>query len=76
MANHIENERIAKLEVLVEHMAEKQDNMAIKVETMHNILLQVKGAKWIGLVLAGLIGSVLAKADVVLHYILQGGPRP
>lgn len=72
--DNVERERLAKLEVLVEHSVQKQEEMSAKVNVMYDVLLQVKGAKWFGLVMAGLIGSLLAKADVVIHYLTQGRP--
>ncbi len=69
-----ENERIAKLEVLVKHIDDRQLDMAEKVDNMHDILQQVKGAKWVGLVLAGFIGFVVSKADILISYLIQGRP--
>jgi hypothetical protein len=70
----LENERIAKLEVLVQHIDNRQIDMSEKVDNMHDILQQVKGAKWVGLVLAGFIGFVVSKADILISYIMQGRP--
>lgn len=69
-----ENERIAKLEVLVQHIDDRQIDMAQKVDNMHDILQQIKGAKWFGLVLAGFIGFVLSKTDVLMTYFTNGRP--
>jgi hypothetical protein len=49
-------ERVAKLEVQIEHFATKLDDMHSKVEEMHAILLQARGARWVIVGLAGLAG--------------------
>lgn len=51
-------ERVAKLEVQIEHLSAKLDDTHRKVEEMHAILLQVKGVRWSIVVLAGLAGLV------------------
>ena len=40
-------ERVAKLEVQMTHLSEKLDDTHKKVEEMHAILLQAKGARWV-----------------------------
>jgi uncharacterized protein YgiM (DUF1202 family) len=58
-------ERVAKLEVQIEHLTTKLDDMHGKVEEMHAILLQAKGARWVlvGLAgVAGLVSGMIAKA--------------
>lgn len=57
-------ERVAKLEVQIEHLTTKLDDMHHKVEEMHAILLQAKGARWVIIGLAGVAGlasGVIAK---------------
>ena len=57
-------ERVAKLEVQMEHLAAKLDDTHRKVEEMHAILLQAKGAHWVIVGLAGVAGlasGVVAK---------------
>lgn len=49
-------ERVAKLEVQMAHLAEKLDDTHQKVEEMHSILLQAKGARWVIVGLAGIAG--------------------
>ena len=58
-------ERVAKLEVQIEHLTTKLDDMHGKVEEMHAILLQAKGARWalVGVAgAAGLVSGMIAKA--------------
>jgi hypothetical protein len=49
-------ERVAKLEVQMTHLADKLDDTHKKVEEMHAILLQAKGARWVIVGLAGVAG--------------------
>jgi hypothetical protein len=49
-------ERVAKLEVQMTHLADKLDDTHKKVEEMHAILLQAKGARWVNVGLAGVAG--------------------
>lgn len=49
-------ERVAKLEVQMMHLTEKLDDTHQKVEEMHSILLQAKGARWVIIGLAGIAG--------------------
>lgn len=57
-------ERVAKLEVQITHLTVKLDDTHQKVEEMHAILLQAKGARWaiVGLAgVAGLASGLIAK---------------
>lgn len=49
-------ERVAKLEVQMAHLTDQLDDTHQKVEEMHAILLQAKGARWLVIALAGLAG--------------------
>jgi hypothetical protein len=49
-------ERVAKLEVQMSHLSEKLDDTHQKVEEMHAILLQAKGARWVIVGMAGVAG--------------------
>jgi hypothetical protein len=49
-------ERVAKLEVQMTHINEKLDDTHKKVEEMHAILLQAKGARWVIVGMAGVVG--------------------
>jgi hypothetical protein len=58
-------ERVAKLEVQMGHLAAKLDDTHTKVEEMHAILLQARGARWVIVGFAGIAGlasGLLAKA--------------
>lgn len=52
-------DRISKLEARLEENSKKLDSMSGKVDELHDLLLQVKGAKyilWVILALASVIG--------------------
>jgi hypothetical protein len=49
-------ERVAKLEVQMAKINEKLDDTHTKVEEVHTILLQAKGARWVIVGLAGVAG--------------------
>ena len=49
-------ERVAKLEVQMVHLKDKLDDTHQKVDEMHAILLQAKGARWVLVGLAGIAG--------------------
>ena len=51
-------ERVAKLEVQMSHLSEKLDDTHQKVEEMHAVLLQAKGARWVIVGMAGVAGLV------------------
>lgn len=54
-------ERIAVLEANQQHMRDKLTEMSAKVDEMHEVLLQAKGAKWAILGVASLAGFLAAK---------------
>ena len=65
-------ERVAKLEVQMAHLSEKLDDTHKKVEEMHAILLQAKGARWVIVGLAGVAG--LASGLVAKRVYMPSDP--
>jgi hypothetical protein len=61
-------ERVAKLEVQIGHLTVKLDDTHRKVEEMHAILLQAKGARWVIIGLAGLAGLASALIAKLMHW--------
>ena len=59
--------RIAVLEATQRHLEGKVDRMSTKVDEMHEVLLQAKGAKWAILGVAGLAGFIAGKASFFLN---------
>jgi hypothetical protein len=57
-----ELERIARLETELEHMSRDISAMSVKVDQMHSILSQAKGAQWAVLGMAGFMGFIASKA--------------
>lgn len=54
-------ERIAALEVKVLHLTEKFTNVERKVDEMHGILMQARGARYVIVAAAAMGGFVSAK---------------
>lgn len=54
-------ERIAVLEANQQHMRDKLNEMSAKVDEMHEVLLQAKGAKWAIIGVASLAGFLAGK---------------
>jgi hypothetical protein len=62
-----ENERIASLEVSFRYMTNQLEDTHKKVEEMHALLLQARGAKWVIIGSAAIIGfltSILAQIPI------------
>jgi len=53
-----ENERIASLEVSFRYMTNQLEDTHRKVEEMHAVLLQARGAKWFIVGAASIVGFV------------------
>lgn len=62
-------ERIAVLETNQRHLESKIDKMVIKVDEMHELLSQARGAKWAILGVASLAGFFAGKAGGLLAYL-------
>lgn len=70
MDEHIDTrDRVIRLETQIEHMDRQMASMSAKVDEMHALLQQGRGAKWfifasiaIGGFLAGLLGKLAALA--------------
>jgi hypothetical protein len=56
-----EIERITRLETELEHMSRDISAMSVKVDQMHNILSQAKGAQWAVLGMAAFMGFAASK---------------
>ena len=73
-----DGERITALEVEVKHTNKKLDTMATKLDAMHHLLQQAKGAKRLGTLVVVGISSVAGFTASYAHKIvpfLNVGPR-
>jgi len=52
-------DKVIRLEAQVEHLTTTVDHMAGKLDDLHEVFLQAKGARWLLLAMAG-IGGALA----------------
>jgi septal ring factor EnvC (AmiA/AmiB activator) len=61
-----EKERIARLETQIIHLADSIRSMSAKVDDLHTLLNQAKGARWALLGMAGIAGFFGSKAGAWL----------
>lgn len=64
-----ELERITRLETEMEHMAKAVTEMSVKVDQMHMVLMQAKGAQWAVLGMAAFMGFLASKATEVVAWL-------
>lgn len=65
-------DRVIRLEAQVEHMAETVERMAQQLSEMHNLLQQARGARWLLVGVAMLIGAAggfLAKLGTLFAWV-------
>ena len=68
-----ENERMAVLETKVQHLSDQLEDTHKKVDEMHSLLLQAKGARWVIIGMAAVGGAV---ASIATTMITLGGSLP
>jgi hypothetical protein len=61
-------ERIAVLEVQQRNIEVRLTAMGVKVDEMHSVLLQAKGARWAILGVASLAGFLAGKASTIMNF--------
>lgn len=54
------NERIVILETLLSHQDERHRKMEVKVDAMYDVIMQLRGAKWLGWVIAAGVGFAVS----------------
>jgi len=64
-----QNERIAKLEVQLAHVSATVDRMSDKVDELHDMLQATKGARWVLVGTAALIGFIGAKLGALTGFL-------
>lgn len=57
-------DRVVALEVKVQHLTDTVDTMASKVDEMHNLLMQARGARWAIIAAASAGGFIAAKLSL------------
>lgn len=62
-------DRTIKLEADVEHLTKKLEGVSTKVDEMHALLLQAKGAQWAILAMAAIGGFVSAKLSMFFPWL-------
>ena len=66
--------KVAKLEAQVEHLTKTVDSMATKLDDLHAVFLQAKGARWLLIGMAGIGGAITGFATKWLP-IIGAAPR-
>ncbi len=67
-------ERVARLETKVDHLSEALDKAVTKVDEMHSVMMQAKGARWV-LIAAASIAGALAGFAAKFTGLISGLPR-
>jgi hypothetical protein len=62
-------ERLASLEARLASLEQDVHDMRLKVDAMHNILMQAKGARWAIIAVAGLAGFLAGISAKILPLI-------
>lgn len=61
--------KVARLEAQVEHLTNTVETMSAKLDTVHEVLLQAKGARWFIITAATIGGAFSAFATKWLPFI-------
>ncbi len=67
-------DKVIRLEAQVEHLSLTVDHMAGKLDDLHAVFLQAKGARWLLLAMAGIGGAVAGFAAKWLP-LIGAAPR-
>jgi tetrahydromethanopterin S-methyltransferase subunit G len=65
------NSRIAVLETLMVEQDKRHKKMESKVDAMYEVIMQLRGAKWFGLLIAASVGFIISNISSIVHF-LQG----
>jgi hypothetical protein len=68
-----QTERVVKVEVKLDELSDRVEKMSIKVDAMHDLLMQAKGARSSVLAMAALVGFLSSKAGAVLSWLVPTG---
>lgn len=67
-------ERVARLETKVDHLSDSLEKAVKKVDEMHGVMMQAKGARWV-LIAAASIAGALAGFAAKFAGLIGGLPR-
>jgi len=67
-------ERVTRLETKVDNLNEALDKAVTKLDEMHNVMMQAKGARWVLIAAASLAGA-LAGVAAKFSGLIGGLPR-
>lgn len=61
-------DRVIRLEAEVEHISVQLTEMSAKVSAMHDVLMQARGAKWVVVGTAAIVGGITGWMISVLNF--------
>lgn len=64
-----DSERIAVLEIKVDHLTDKLEEALTELKEMNLIFQRAKGAQWLLLGMVGVIGFLFAKLPMLVAYL-------
>jgi hypothetical protein len=67
-------DKVIRLEAQVEHLTTTVDHMAGKLDDLHEVFLQAKGARWLLMAMAGIGGALAGFAAKWVPFI-TAAPR-
>lgn len=62
------HERLVRLETKHEHLTKQVESMSIKVDQMHELLVQAKGVRWVIIAMATIGGFLASKIGTILPW--------
>ena len=69
-----DGERLSALEVKVEHLERTTNTMSGKVDEMHGVLMQAKGARWLAWVIVFAGGFLAGNIGTFMSFFGHGKP--
>ena len=63
------NERVAVLETLLKNQDSRHKQMEVKVDAMYDVIMQLRGAKWMGWFVAAAIGFIISNIQSIVHFV-------
>lgn len=68
---HDTRDRVIRVEQKVDQLEKSVENMGKKVDEMHTLLMQARGAKYVVVLVAGAAGFVASKASAIIAFVVK-----
>ena len=62
------NERVAVLETLLQSQDTRHKEMEVKVNAMYDVIMQLRGAKWVGWFVAAALGFLISNISGLMNF--------